>query len=263
MDIIFGPYHKGGNHWTLIYVDVVNGTLLYIDPMRPRNENDTAQEFAHKWLEWALLHNSVCPDSAVPSKLTAVTTKHAVQRDGRNCGIFTMCVSVHGSVLIKYVNLTLRRQMYLNMYTEYFSIYFQFAKRLLEGTSVAADLVPGYEGAAIAAEILDASDSLRDLCAKCGQRLTQDAGPLVTCSGICAPRRTFHTKCIPASRRSDTEFSCQICNPRTREDFCFCCNGGPTSDIALCSNNDTKGCTNFVHVGCLGTGSISFSCGLC
>ena len=98
MDIIFGPYHKGGNHWTLIYVDVVNGTLLYIDPMRPRNENDTAQEFAHKWLEWALLHNSVCPDSAVPSKLTAVTTKHAVQRDGRNCGIFTMCVSVHGSV---------------------------------------------------------------------------------------------------------------------------------------------------------------------
>ena len=49
---------------------------------------------------------------------------------------------------------------------------FQFTKRLLEGTSVATELDPGYEGGKIAAEVLDASDSLRELCSKCGQQLT-------------------------------------------------------------------------------------------
>ena len=44
-----------------------------------------------------------------------------------------------------------------------------------------ADLVPGYEGATIAAEILDASDSLWDLCAKCGWKLSD--GLLLTCTG--------------------------------------------------------------------------------
>ena len=68
-----------------------------------------------------------------------------------------------------------------------FSFIKQFAKRLLQGNSVTEELVPGYEGATIAAEILDASDSLRDLCAKCGQKLTNADGPLLTCSGICAP----------------------------------------------------------------------------
>ena len=36
----------------------------------------------------------------------------------------------------------------------------QFTKRLLQGTSLIEELVPGYEGATIAAEILDASNSL-------------------------------------------------------------------------------------------------------
>ena len=51
---------------------------------------------------------------------------------------------------------------------------FQFAKRLLEGTSVAAELDPGFKGGKIAAEVLDASDSLRELCSKCG--LTTNRG---------------------------------------------------------------------------------------
>ena len=44
----------------------------------------------------------------------------------------------------------------------------QFAKRLLEGSSISTPLDPGYEGGTIAAEVLDSSDSLRELCAKCG-----------------------------------------------------------------------------------------------
>ena len=124
-----------------------------------------------------------------------------------------------------------------------------------------ADLVPGYKGVTIAAEILDASDSLRDLCAKCGHKLSD--GLLLTCTGICAPHQSFHSLCVPASRCSDPNFKCQVCNPGTREDFCFCCNEGPTGDIILCSRNDTKGCTNFVHITCLAKGNTRFSCGLC
>ena len=69
----------------------------------------------------------------------------------------------------------------------------QFAKRLLQGTSLTAELVPGYEGATIAAEILDASESLRDLCSKCGCKLSNADDPLLTCSGICAPCMTYHS----------------------------------------------------------------------
>ena len=50
--------------------------------------------------------------------------------------------------------------------------YFQFAKRLLKGSSVAMPLDPGYEGGTIAAEVLDTSNSLRELCSKCGRNLT-------------------------------------------------------------------------------------------
>ena len=53
---------------------------------------------------------------------------------------------------------------------------FQFAKRLLEGTSVAAELDPGFKGGKIAAEVLDASDSLREVCSKCGRQLTGGKG---------------------------------------------------------------------------------------
>ena len=102
--------------------------------------------------------------------------------------------------------------------------YFQFAKWLLEGSSVAMPLDPGYEGGTIAAEVLDASDSLRELCSKCGRNLTCGSLPLITCTGNCQPRRTFHSKCVPKSRRTDQDFKCLVCRPADREDFCFCCN---------------------------------------
>ena len=59
----------------------------------------------------------------------------------------------------------------------------QFAKRLLEGSSISTPLDPGYEGGTIAAEVLDSSDSLRELCAKCGRNLTCGGMPLITCTG--------------------------------------------------------------------------------
>ena len=92
-EVIFGPYHKNGNHWTLVLINFVTKQLLYIDPLGPPDEQSVADNFSYCWLEWALLHNSGSEASPVPTTLTAITTKHALQRDSRNCGIFTMCVS--------------------------------------------------------------------------------------------------------------------------------------------------------------------------
>ena len=133
----------------------------------------------------------------------------------------------------------------------------------MQGTSLYDELSPGVEGATIAAEILDASESLRDLCAKCGQNLTAETA-LVTCCGVCLPRRTFHARCLPQSKRTDPTFKCLICDPSTKEDFCFCCNGPPTADIIMCRRNTTTGCTNFVHTTCYTAKAQSvFLCGLC
>ena len=76
----------------LIYINLKREELLYIDPLGLHNENEVAQEIRYRWLEWALLHNTMCPQSVVPATVKAVTVKHALQHDGHNCGIFTMCV---------------------------------------------------------------------------------------------------------------------------------------------------------------------------
>ena len=79
-------------HWTLLYIDLVKRELLYINPLALPNEHNKAEEFADHWMEWALLHNQYSPNAAVPMHLAPVTMNHTVQRDGRNCGIFTMCI---------------------------------------------------------------------------------------------------------------------------------------------------------------------------
>ena len=33
---LIGPFHKDGNHWTLVVVDIEKSELLYIDPWLPR-----------------------------------------------------------------------------------------------------------------------------------------------------------------------------------------------------------------------------------
>ena len=85
-------YHKEQNHWMLVYIDLVKRELLYIDPLALPNKPNKAEEFADHWMEWALLHNQYSPNAAVPMHLAPVTMSHAVQKDGHNCGIFTMCV---------------------------------------------------------------------------------------------------------------------------------------------------------------------------
>ena len=89
---LIGPFHKDGNHWTLVVVDIEKSELLYIDPLAPTSENATAEDFSHNWLEWALLHNQSSPHAVVPTFLSPVTTAHAIQHDACNCGIFAMCV---------------------------------------------------------------------------------------------------------------------------------------------------------------------------
>ena len=140
---------------------------------------------------------------------------------------------------------------------------FQFAKRLLQGVDLIGAVIPGCKGATIAAEMLDASESLRELCAKCGAKLTAVQGTLITCTGICLPRWTFHSKCVPETRCADPTFKCLVCDPSKRDDFCFRCNTGPTNVIVLCSRNNNNGCTNFVHRTCVAGMRNEFTCGLC
>ena len=92
-------------------------------------------------------------------------------------------------------------------------------------------LIPGCKGATIAAEMLDASESLCELCAKCGAKLTAVQGTLITCTGICLPRlvgmgssaqqQLVHSKCVPETHCADPTFKCLVCDPSKREDFCF------------------------------------------
>ena len=140
---------------------------------------------------------------------------------------------------------------------------FQFAKGLLKGTSVATELDPGYEGGKIAAVVLNASDSLRELCSMCGQQLTGGGGPLIICMRNCQPHQSFHSKCVPKSRHTDQDFKCFVCRPADHEDFCLCCNGASTADIVMCRSNNVNGCTNFVHRLCLAKGCTSYRCGIC
>ena len=92
---LIGPFHKDGNHWMLVVMDIEKSELLYIDPLAPASEHATAEDFSQNWLEWALLHNQLSPHAVVPAFLSPVTTAHAIQRDARNCGIFAMCVRIN------------------------------------------------------------------------------------------------------------------------------------------------------------------------
>ena len=57
-----------------------------------------------------------------------------------------------------------------------FNLDFTSVGSIVTGTGVKKYLATGST-----AEILDASDSLQDLCAKCGRKLTNTDGPLLTC----------------------------------------------------------------------------------
>ena len=119
------------------------------------------------------------------------------------------------------------------------------------------------EGAHIAADIMTSSDSISSICAKCGLNLFVDNPALKMCNGNCRPRRTFHATCLPEENRKTIKFYCQVCDPSTREEFCFKCSCRPDGNMAYCKNGDYTGCTNFVHVRCLQAGSDEYRCGLC
>ena len=40
---LFGPFHKDGNHWTLVVVDIEKSELLYIDPLAAVSEHRKKQ----------------------------------------------------------------------------------------------------------------------------------------------------------------------------------------------------------------------------
>ena len=141
--------------------------------------------------------------------------------------------------------------------------HLQFAKWLLEGSSISTPLDPGYEGGRIVAEVLDSCDSLRELCAKCGRNLTCGGLPLITCTGICQPRRDIPFKVCPqvSAYRSRLQMpSVQACRSGglllLLQQPCY------TRYHAL-RRKLHYGCQNFVHRLCLAKGRTQYRCGLC
>ena len=87
MNILFGNYHKGQNHWTLVYINLQKEELLYIDPLGPPDENEVAQEMGYKWLEWALIAQHYVPtccctcEYSASNSATCITTRWAELRN--------------------------------------------------------------------------------------------------------------------------------------------------------------------------------------
>ena len=258
-------------------VDLKKATFLFINPLCV-NELKDGKKLMGNFTAWTKAYNTVVRDRCLPTKFQLRVIPHARQEDGRNCGIWTLWVSIipffrHLCVTCRSFigsfavvdKLCLQPLPLLTIQIQHLMsfISLQFARRILEKKHVMHAVV-GDEGARIAMDILAASESISSICAKCGLNLFVDSPPLKMCSGNCRPRKTFHVKCLPEVSRHVIKFYCQVCDPSTREEFCFkCSRAGGEGPLAYCANGDFTGCTNFIHVKCLAPGSANYICGLC
>ena len=132
----------------------------------------------------------------------------------------------------------------------------------MNGVSL-SDVDIALEGALIASEIVDNSDSMRDICSKCGT----DCSPVqITriCEGQCRPSRIFHSDCLHRSQKTEVTFKCQICDPKYREDYCQSCRARPENrTLSVCKFNSTNGCQRYVHRECVPRGKTEYQCGVC
>lgn len=227
--IIIAAHLQDGNHWVLVMLDTNVGTFLYLDPLIHKEE-ETGNLYLHHFEMWLReLHKH---DSSVKrhESLALRIVEHARQRDGRNCGIWTMW----------------------------------FAKSILSGSQI-QDCIIGYEGGMIASEIMDASEDISNLCAKCGNNLNlqEDIHSIKVCKGNCTPRRNFHRYCVPESQRTRINFKCEVCDNSNRDDKCYECGKTPEGIIVTCTSGTYSGCTRFIHKGCLPDGSTDYRCGIC
>lgn len=95
VNMFVGCYLKSGNHWTLVIVDITNGHFLYVDP-KGHDERRFGSEFMSKFILWADRYNMATVHSnLVRTDLTLSTVRHCIQHDSRNCGIYTLFVSLN------------------------------------------------------------------------------------------------------------------------------------------------------------------------
>ena len=86
----------------------------------------------------------------------------------------------------------------------------------------------------IALDVIDSSDSLQNLCTKCGTAFTT-TDAIKMCNGNCQPRKAFHLKCIAEGQRNDIHYCCQYCNPSTQETSCYKHGLAAQGDIIHCT----------------------------
>ena len=83
VDILYLPLHVFGNHWTLLRVDLVEGTFIYHDSLRPLA---TPPQATIDLITWWL--DSILPDSRrMTFRLAEDTFTIPSQGDDHSCGI--------------------------------------------------------------------------------------------------------------------------------------------------------------------------------
>ena len=133
----------------------------------------------------------------------------------------------------------------------------------LKAAPISTPLDLGYEGGTIAAEVLDSSDSLRELCAKCGRNLT--------CGGLPTYYLYGH---LPTTQDIPFQSVSQVSAYRSRLQMPSV-QAGRSGGLLLLLQQPCYtgyhslrrklhyGCQNFVHRLCLAKGRTQYRCGLC
>jgi Ulp1 family protease len=92
VDVVWFPLHVGGNHWTLLKIDLVSRTIVYADSLYglpPIDELALVQWWLKSLLSISEDFSVIEPDFVCPR-----------QQDGHSCGIIIL--SILASVLLQY-----------------------------------------------------------------------------------------------------------------------------------------------------------------
>ena len=80
-ELVFAPYNSSGVHWLLIVLNVLQSTIMLLDPML---ENNTSDIELVKEIDIKLLKNKF----SLQNVTIIPANKHSSQEDGSSCGAY-------------------------------------------------------------------------------------------------------------------------------------------------------------------------------
>ena len=138
----------GGNHWTLVVINLKSKDFLFMDPKGDMGIDYTCGvKYNNMWQ----LYCKVWNQNLLPIVYTTKTLPHNMQPqdDSNNCGIYTLMASISFLYFLREL-LLLQKPKKFVMTT---FLYLQFAQKYLMGEDITL-IDPDTDGPAIAAEII-------------------------------------------------------------------------------------------------------------